>query len=162
MGGPVPLQRSGNSLSRKAWKWREKWGGPPCDCRTVSSGTWRKTVFSIVAGESSPDTVGSLKKKKKKKKRKGNHNFVFHQNAPHVDVRWITLIFSNILRIFTSPCTATLPVECSTHTRNVLSKKNTSCRCRSPLQCGKADGDLDLDKSERKNWESYNTKWASA
>jgi hypothetical protein len=44
-------------------------------------------------------------------------NFVSNQSAPRIDLRWITFMFANIMRVFT------VPVACSTNAECYLIRK---------------------------------------
>jgi len=114
---PLPIQRSGISLSRKAWTRREKWGGAPFNWKTVPTGTWRKAVFSITARKVS-QSLQVLENK--------GPVTVIYQSAPHTHLQRISLMFRNIVRIFTSPYTTTVPVDCYIHMKRCFIRKTVS------------------------------------
>jgi hypothetical protein len=117
MGSPLPIQWSGNSLSRKAWTWWEKWGDEPSNCETVPTGTRHKAVFSIKVRKVLTSHCMLFKKERADK-------LVFHQITPHIDLYWIILLFSNVIRIFLPITWQLCLFDCSTHINVASSEKH--------------------------------------
>jgi len=132
---PLPIKRSGNSLSRKTRTRLEKWSGVPSDWKTFPTWTCRKAVFCMIPKRVSPVTSCSSKKEM-------TYDSVFHQSTPHTDLQRITLMSSNITRIFSSLIHDNRDVNCSAHT-----KWNVWCFIRrTNYQVGLED---DLDQAKK-------------
>jgi hypothetical protein len=105
LGHPFPIQRSENSLSKKERTRREKLKLEHC-----SHGDMAQNNVLYHSQE--------FHRRFFKKER--TYNFVVHKSALHIDFRWIDLIFSNIMRIFTFPYMKIVPVAFSLHTREIF------------------------------------------
>jgi hypothetical protein len=80
--------------------------------KTVLTGTRCKAVFSVIAREVSPTTIGPSKRKRL--------ITVFRQSAIHTKLRQVMLMIINIVRIFTSPYMTIVLIDCYTHMKCCL------------------------------------------
>jgi len=109
---PFPLSndqethvQKGSSTIGKVMRCTIRW-------KTVLTGTRCKAVFSVIAREVSPTTIGPSKRKRL--------ITVFRQSAIHTKLRQVMLMIINIVRIFTSPYMTIVLIDCYTHMKCCL------------------------------------------